>query len=303
MGRKRGRKRQSGARYPSGDLKPVIRLHDGRPSTKPTFEPLTGVQWQRLVWLVRHGKADPRLECQVSRLCFLAELSVAQAAAGHRIAEIYGAYEALTRAPHRSARSPSYGASFGSGEGEVAEELLSPQALKAREEKVEKACKVWNELQTELRMLRRDLANAIEDLCVNDYQVSPIYYEEIRIFLDRCAHAWNMGGGKNVKKGKSTTTLIRVATPATARTAATSGHPATRPRENSDRTIFIKTVMHLNPDIDFQEAANAYDDYFAPLKERDRFERQKRARRAPPPRPGPTVQLARPKLALPEATP
>ena len=61
--------------------------------------------------------------------------------------------------------------------------------------------------------------------------------------------------------------------------------------------------MHLNPDIDFQEAANAYDDYFAPLKERDRFERQKRARRAPPPRPGPTVQLARPKLALPEATP
>jgi hypothetical protein len=54
---------------------------------------------------------------------------------------------------------------------------------------VEKACKIWNELQAEVRALRRDLANAIEELCVNDQPVSPIYYEEIRCFLDRCAHA------------------------------------------------------------------------------------------------------------------
>jgi hypothetical protein len=77
----------------------------------------------------------------------------------------------------------------------------------------------------------------------------------------------------------------------------------TRPRENtSDRIVFIKTVQMLNPDIDYQDAATAYDDYFAPLKERARFERQKTGHRGHlGHRPSPTVQLARPTLTLPEA--
>jgi hypothetical protein len=57
----------------------------------------------------------------------------------------------------------------------------------------------------------------------------------------------------------------------------------TRPRENtSERTVFIKTMQFINPDIDYQDAAAAYDDYFTPLKERARFERQKSGHRGHP---------------------
>ena len=77
----------------------------------------------------------------------------------------------------------------------------------------------------------------------------------------------------------------------------------TRPRENtSERVVFIKTMQFINPDIDYQDAAAGYDDYFSPLKDRARFERQKTGHRGHlGHRPSPTVQLARPTLALPEA--
>ena len=48
----------------------------------------------------------------------------------------------------------------------------------------------------------------------------------------------------------------------------------TKPRENVDRTTFIKTVVMLNPDIDYQKAADAYVVYFTPLKDRGRLECQ-----------------------------
>jgi len=61
-------------------------------------------------------------------------------------------------------------------------------------------------------------------------------------------------------------------------------------------------MQMLNPDIDYQDAAAAYDDYFTPLKDRARFERQKSGHRGHlGHRPGPTVQLGRPTLTLPEA--
>ena len=41
-----------------------------------------------------------------------------------------------------------------------------------------------------------------------------------------------------------------------------------KPRKNVDRTASIKTMQFINPDIDYQEAATAYDDYFQPLKDR-----------------------------------
>jgi hypothetical protein len=65
--------------------------------------------------------------------------------------------------------------------------------------------------------------------------------------------------------------------------------------------VFIKTMQFINPDIDYQDAAAAYDDYFTPLKDRARFERQKSGHLPLGHRPSPTVQLARPTLALPEA--
>jgi hypothetical protein len=71
-------------------------------------------------------------------------------------------------------------------------------------------------------------------------------------------------------------------------------HPV-KPRESLERRAFIKMVMYLNPDIDYQEAATAYDDYFQPLKDRERFERQKTGHRG---HPGPTG-AARPAHAHP----
>ena len=41
-----------------------------------------------------------------------------------------------------------------------------------------------------------------------------------------------------------------------------------KPRKNVDRTASIKTMQFINPDIDYHEAATAYDDYFQPLKDR-----------------------------------
>jgi hypothetical protein len=76
----------------------------------------------------------------------------------------------------------------------------------------------------------------------------------------------------------------------------------TRPRENtSERVVFIKTMQFINPDIDYQDAATAYEDFFQPLKDRARFERQKAGHRGHPGHPAPAVQLARPTLTLPEA--
>jgi hypothetical protein len=62
----------------------------------------------------------------------------------------------------------------------------------------------------------------------------------------------------------------------------------TKPRENtSERIVFIRTMQFINPDIDYQDAAAAYDDYFTPLKDRARFERQKTGHRGHPATPAP----------------
>jgi hypothetical protein len=113
----------------------------------------------------------------------------------------------------------------------------------------------------------------------------------LHFFLDRGARGWGITSGKGGKPRH----LGPLALKAT-RTKGPLALKPTRPRENtSDRIVFIKTVQMLNPDIDYQDAATAYDDYFAPLKERARFERQKSGHRPPGHRPGPTVQLAGPR--------
>jgi hypothetical protein len=108
MVKKRSCKRQRGARYENGRLKPATHSLNSRPSRKPTFEPLTGTHLQRMSWLAKQGAIDPRAaaDCAIGRLHYLAELSVVQATAGNRMIEIYGRNEGLSR-HNPAAQSPS----------------------------------------------------------------------------------------------------------------------------------------------------------------------------------------------------
>ena len=82
---------------------------------------------------------------------------------------------------------------------------------------------------------------------------------QAHIFLDRCAHGFGITNGK----GKNHKGPLALKAP---RQKGPLALKATRPRDNtSERVVFIKTMQFINPDIDYQDAAAAYDDYFTPL--------------------------------------
>jgi hypothetical protein len=116
--------------------------------------------------------------------------------------------------------------------------------------------------------------------------------------LDRCAHGWGITSGKGGKNRHQGPLALKAA-----RHKGPLALKPTKPRENtSERVVFIKTMQFINPDIDYQQAAAAYDDYFTPLKERARFERQKAGHRPPRPPPRPHG-AARPAHAHPTGGP
>ena len=103
------------------------------------------------------------------------------------------------------------------------------------------------------------------------------------IFLDRGAHGWGITSGKGGKHRHVGPLALKPA-----RHKGPLAQKPTRPRENtSERVVFIKTMQFINPDIDYQDAAAGYDDYFSPLKDRARFERQKTGHRGHPATPAP----------------
>lgn len=256
-----GRNRKSGERYPSGKLKPAA---------KPTAEPISGALYQRIRTHALKLGADPRLASELSRLNLFGELTIVQTTAGHRIAEIYGAYEGLTGL-RRSTRSPSYERAYGGG---MADSL-------AREEAEKWATIDFLELHGTLEQLlprppaidRTDgtrhirlhpLANAIEQLCVENRSISPALYEGVRSVLDYLAQKWGL-------------TTVRKARAGSAKKPAASAKDKTeppRPKINLDRQSWIETIRAMRPDLTPEQAGEAYDLAQA-LKQRAAFVRSR----------------------------
>lgn len=271
---KRGRPRQSGARYPSGKLKPVQ-------------EPMSGVLWQRLKQHGRQLGLDPRLLTELGRLNWFGELTVAQTAAGHRIAGIYGRYEHFKKL-RRSARSPSYEQGF--GEAGVAEELIGPDALAERESRIRDATAKFVELvgvdhpdSPTPGLIPRSLRGPVETLCVEDCSISPVLYEPVRQLLQRLAVHWRMTPGVAPRQqAQSPSSKALRHAPLhfnrhqdAAESAAPQAQQQRRP--NLDRIFWMTVAKKLRPDLSEDALGGAYDIQQA-LKQREIFRRAKARR-------------------------
>jgi hypothetical protein len=113
----------------------------GRPRKREApagVEPIAPAAWARIRQMVAAGALDPIHATEIGRLSYLGEITASQAAAGFRVAEIYGRYE-RSIGRRRSARSPSYEIAFGPAAEQVASEI---EAVRARS-----AAREWARLQ------------------------------------------------------------------------------------------------------------------------------------------------------------
>lgn len=263
-----GRRRKQGARYPSGRL---------RPAPKPTANPITGAEWQRIRQHALKLGADPRLITELGRLNLFGELTAAQTTAGHRVAEIYGRFERMNGL-RRSVRSPSYERAFGiSLTGDPEAERAAHDAYLALQAALE---------QVAPAPLRRKhyLVDALETLCVENRPIGASLYPEIRSLLQNLAERWQISTVKRRHAGAAQA-------PATKAAAA----PPV-PKINADRASWLRVMAALRPDLGLSEIERAYDLARA-LKDRADLLCAKRKPEATS-NPGVKVTLDRPLLTL-----
>ena len=160
MANKRGRKRKSGERYPSGDLKPVI---------APSL-------WRR-IW-DHGGEFNPLFRTELSRLSYHGELSDRQTLAGFYIGDIYRRYYGQKNSPKTPHGSNSL--------DKIELRLSSRQPLLFSAEKMIE--KEWRTIENEVEALPQKLRSAVLDLCVLNEPINPMIYPEVRHFLDCTAH-------------------------------------------------------------------------------------------------------------------
>ncbi len=265
---------------------------------------MSGVLFQRLK---QHGKrvgVDERLVTELGRLNWFGELTLAQTAAGFRIAEIYGRYEGLKKL-RRSKSSPSYEGTY--GEAGAAEELLGPQALLLLEDRIRSATEAFDKLQNFLvdQHIPRRFCDAIEQLCVEDRAISPVAYPGIRQVLDMLGRAWSISTPASVRSQASPKVGGRAHTPLhfNQHEAAEVDAPApavVEKRPNIDRIYWLVVAKRLRPDLSDKKLGEVYDIQRA-LKDRAIAEHKKK--RAPEPttfsQRHQVGALGKPKLSLP----
>lgn len=280
-----GRPRKPGERYPSGKL---------RPAPKPTFEPISGAEWQRIRTAGKKLGADPRLSSELSRLNLFGELTIVQTTAGHRVGEIYGRFE-RAHGRRRSVRSPSYERAFGadSSADDDREEaaraaFLALQETLARLTFVPPAPAGKCPSLSPRTLPRHSLIDALEQLCVEDRPVRPDVLPLVRSLLDHLAVAWGLTTVKKPHAGSARKPeKTRAPPPRVAKT-----NPI-----NADKTAWLRTMRLMRPDLSEAQLERAYDLAQA-IKDREIFERSKRK----PARAEPDVAVSidRPKLTLKE---
>jgi hypothetical protein len=247
-----GRKRKPGARYPSGKLKPA---------TKPSTDPISGAEWQRIRQFGRKLGGDPRLASELSRLNLFGELTILQTTAGQRVGEIYGRYEGLAGL-RRSVRSPSYERAYGDTWGHEEAERAASDAFVTLQKTLDKLAPAPSPIR-EGSVRKHYLVDALEQLCVENRAVSPVLYPEIRSLLEALAEEWGLS---TVRRHPAGSIRQRQSAPAPA--------PA-KPRLNIDRLSWLRVMRAMRPDLTDEQLEAAYELAQA-HKQREVFRRAKR---------------------------
>lgn len=160
-----GRPRKIGERYPNG------RLKQGRDQAvsvvgSSSISPTT-------VHRIReHARAlglDPRLGTELGRLVLFEQITSLEAAAGFRMAEVYGRFE-RQHGRRRATKSPSYEIGFGGRGGDNEED---------------NAEKPFMALQEHLKVFPPRARDELERLCVDDQPIGPAGLSDVRAMLTR----------------------------------------------------------------------------------------------------------------------
>lgn len=252
---------------------------------------MSGALWQR--WR-QHGKRmgiDPRFITELGRLNSESHLSTTHVVAGMQIAEIYGRFEGINGLA-RSARSPSYNASY--GDAAIHDDLLDPEVIEEREQRAAKINDEFEHLQGFMVVLPRDLMDAVETLCVEDRHISPTMHEPIRLFLARIhvileERRKKKGQGHRLSAVEARAKLA-AATPR--HKMAARPQQQTGPKINVERVAFFRAMRALRPDLRGDDIAQAYE-FFRALKDKTSLRLKEDRKRkegafAPPP-PAPTA--------------
>jgi hypothetical protein len=237
MANKRGRKRKSGERYPSGDLKPVI---------APAL-------WGRIRDI--DGRHNPIFRTELSRLSFHGELSNTQTLAGFYIGDIYRRYYDQKNPP----KTPHGWNSL----DKTGLRLSSRQPLVFSAEKMSE--KEWRTIENEVEALPQKLRSAVLDLCVLNEPINPMIYPEVCRFLDRIAHiceadwAHYQAPGLTVPKRRASTKA------------------AAKPSDDDvDGAAVEKILLRLRPDLKAKEVSDMRDMFLA-YRDRENFRQEKHA--------------------------
>lgn len=285
-GRRRGRPRKAGPRYPSGDLR---RPRRGG-SRQATAEPISPALWQRIVQYGRDLGVDERLSSEIGRLNRFGELTTAQTAALLRVGEIYGRYERAVGMPRRTVRGASY--EVGYGDPTLADDILTPEARERRDRAVLAARQAYAALVGHRAadgtwisgLIPRHLREAVETLAVDDRPVLPTWYPDLRDLADRLAAAWHMSGA--APRGRSRAAMLTTqqrlrrahASPSSASPSSSSPSPsAAVPGRTDWRSAISATISRLRPDL-ASEAVASLVAYCEALRDRIAFRRAKAGR-------------------------
>lgn len=238
------RPRKPGERYPSGKLKPA---------PKPNFDPISGVEWQRIRQDGRRLGADPRLASELARLNLFGELTIVQTTAGQRVGEIYGRYERLTGLK-RSVRSPSYERAYGIGFERQDAERAAAEAFRDLQDTLDQLAQapppIFSKRKGRLECRPHHVIDALEHLCVENRAIGPALYPEIRGLLDYLAATWGLSTIRRPNAGSSRRAPI---------TPAPEQQPRKpEPRTGHDQEAWMKVMRTLRPDLTDAQLENAY---------------------------------------------
>ncbi len=238
MANKRGRKRNSGERYPSGDLKPVI---------APAL-------WGRIRDDLG-GRFNPFLRTELSRLSHHRVLSDRQTLAGFYIGDIYRQYYDQKDPP----KTPHGCNSL----DKIKLRLSSRQSLVFSAEKISE--KEWRTIQNEVEALPQKLRSAVLDLCVLNEPINPTIYPEMRVFLDRIARVCEADWARYQ------------APELTFPKRRTSTKVAPKPSDDDvDGAVVEKILLTLRPDLKAEEVSDTKDMFLA-YRDRENFRQEKLA--------------------------
>jgi hypothetical protein len=274
---KPGPKPKSGARYACGKLKPQKQRSEIAPAL-----------WARIkANAIRMGE-DSRLGCELSRLSMMGELTLAQTAAGMRLAEIYGRFE-RSIGRRRSAASPAY--AIGHGDPDLAEDRMTDEQIAQLAETRGRVRQAFLDLQEDLPVYPPRARALVEALCVEDRPLEPPALEEAKAVLDHLVRAFGPKW-RDKKPGPGRPQRSRTAPAQVARvTVAPVGDTPAKIAHRMELRV-------LRPDLDDADIDRAYKlqtDLQSAIADRERFRRDKEIRKSAtiPPVPTPeTSQIA-----------